>query len=352
MKQELINFIRYDCEKSLSDYLESLSVLRGQSILITGGTGFVGKWVTEAISLLNQDHNFSIKLYILARNIKEYQEDTPHLATLPFITLIEQDVRNVSTFPEDVRYIIHAAGSPDSRKHATKPVKTIDTIYKGTNAVLDACVRLPNLNKFVFLSSNSIYGQLVEQTGKIKEAQMGVLDCNSVNAAYSESKRMAETICAIYRNQQKLPIVIVRPFAFIGPYQGLEKPWAINNFIRDGILGGPIRILGNEETVRSYLYGSDMAFWLLKALANGPTGATYNVGGDQPVSLKALAGKVISNFTQKIDVLVRYSKQYPPHPSISIPDTGAIKSELNVKQVFDFDTSLRKTIDWYKKNTK
>jgi nucleoside-diphosphate-sugar epimerase len=347
MKKELISLIRSDCERSLHNYLDSLGVLRNQSVLITGGTGFIGKWVTEAITLLNQDHNFNIKLYIMARNVQEYKEEVPHLAKQPFINLIEQDVRNISTLPDDIRYILHAAGSPDSRKHATKPIKTIDTIYKGTQAALDACLRLPNLNKFVHLSSNTIYGHVGTET--IQENQMGTVDCNSVNVAYTEAKRLAETICAVYRNQQKLPIVIVRPFAFIGPYQGLEKPWAINNFIRDAILGGPIRILGNEETVRSYLYGSDMAFWLLKALANGKSGATYNVGGQEPISLKTLANKVTSNFSQKIDILVRYSKQYPANPSISVPNTTLITNELGAKQLIDFDLALKKTIEWYKK---
>jgi nucleoside-diphosphate-sugar epimerase len=347
MKKELVSLVRSDCEKSLHNYLDSLDSLRNQSLLITGGTGFIGKWVTEAIALLNQDYNFNIKLYIMARNVQEYKEQVPHLAKQPFITLIEQDIRNVSTLPEDVRYILHCAGSPDNRKHATTPLKTIDTIYKGTHAVLDACLRLPNLNKFVHLSSNTVYGHI--GSGAIKESQMGVIDCNSVNVAYTEAKRLAETICAVYRNQQKLPIIIVRPFSFIGPYQGLEKPWAINNFIRDAILDGPIRILGNEETVRSYLYGSDMAFWLLKALASGKSGATYNIGGQEPISLKTLANKVTSNFSQKIEVLIRYSKQYPANPSISTPDTSLITEDLGVKQVIDFDSALKKTIEWYKK---
>jgi nucleoside-diphosphate-sugar epimerase len=349
MKQELINLLKADCQKSLYNYKDSLGVLRDKSILITGGTGFMGKWIAEAVLLLNQEHNFNIKLYILARNVLDYKDEVPHLAKQSFITLLEQDVRNVSNLPDNINFVIHAAGSPDNRKHTTNPLKTIDTIYKGTHAVLDACLRLPVLNKIVHISSNSVYGHIADHVDKINESQIGELDCNSVNAAYSEGKRLSETVCAIYRNQQKLPIVIVRPFAFIGPYQGLEKPWAINNFIRDGILGGPIRILGNEKTVRSYLYGSDMAFWLLKTLAIGKNGATYNIGGEEPVSLKALAAKVTSNFSQKIDILVRYSKQHPSQPSVSIPDIETIKTELKVIQVFDFDSSLKKTIEWYKK---
>jgi len=348
MRQELINSIRKDCEKSLSDYVVSLDSLKNQAVLITGGTGFMGKWLTEAIVLLNQKHNFNVKLYLLARNISEYREQVPHLANLPFIDLIEQDARNISNLPEDITYIIHAAGSPDSRKHISNPLKTIDIIYRGTHALLDACLRLPNLKKFVHISSNYVYGHQNDRTTNIKETEIGTADPNSVNAAYSEAKRMAETVCAVYRNQQKLPIVIVRPFAFIGPYQELEKPWAINNFIRDSILGGPIRILGNENTVRGYMYGSDMAFWLLKALAQGKTGAIYNVGSDQAITLKALSTKITLNFNNKIDVLVKSSKTYPLSPVVSVADTIHIRTDLQVKQIFDLESALKRTIDWYK----
>ncbi len=350
MKPELINALKSDCIKSLSDRQESLEALRNQSILITGGTGFMGKWLAEAVMLLNKEYQFNIKLYLLARNVQDYKEEVPHLAKQTFIHLIEQDVRNISTIPEDVQWIIHAAGTPDNRKHSTNPSKTIDTFYKGTQVLLDACLRLPGLKKFVHISSSNIYGHQPEAVSAVKESQIGISDPNSVNAAYSEGKRIAETVCAVYRNQQKLPIVILRPFSFIGPYQELEKPWAINNFIRDSILGGPIRILGNENTIRSYLYGSDMAFWILNALANGKAGSVYNIGGDEAISLKSLSGRITANFTNKIEVLVKYSKQYPAHPSVSVPDTSAIKKDLGVQQVIDFDQALRKTIDWYKKS--
>lgn len=348
MRKELINSIRKDCEKSLSDYLESLDSLKNKSVLITGGTGFMGKWLTEAICLLNEKYDFNIKLHLLARNIQEYKEQVPHLAQQQFINLIEEDVRNITTLPDDISLIIHAAGSPDNRKHISTPLKTIDIITKGTQAILDTCLRLPNLNKFVHISSNYVYGHQNDRLLNIKETEIGVSDPNSVNSAYSEAKRMAETICAVYRNQKRLPITIVRPFAFIGPYQELEKPWAINNFIRDSILGGPIRILGNENTIRSYLYGSDMAFWLLKILAQGETDSTYNLGSEQAISLKDLSKKITLNFNNKIEVLVKSSKIYPLSPVVSVPDITHIKTDIKVKQVFELETSIKRTIDWYK----
>lgn len=347
MRQELVNSIRKDCEKSLSGQVEALTALKDQSLLVTGGTGFVGKWIAETVSLLNTKYNFNIKLHLLARNTQDFREYVPHLAQQPFIHLIENDVRNVTDLPEDVRWVIHAAGSPDSRKHSSKPLKTIDTIYRGTHAMLDACLRLPDLRKFVHISSNYVYGHQPEGVTAIKEDQVGTYDPNTVNAVYGEAKRLAETVCAIFRNQQ-LPVTIVRPFAFIGPYQELDKPWAINNFIRDSILGGPIRILGNDQTVRSYLYASDLAVSLLKILVAGKSGSIYNLGGNQAISLKELAGRITRNFGHQIEVLTRSSRVFSSSPVFSVPDLTRLVAEVDVKAVFDLDMAIKKTIDWYR----
>lgn len=348
MKQEVIESVRKDCRTSCTS-IENVELLKGQTILVTGGTGFVGKWIAETIAYLNEEHQFKCTLYLLARDGDRFKAEVSHLAKLPFIHIIEQDIRNVSDLPQDISFVIHAAASPDNRDHASQPIKTIETIVRGTQALLDALLRLPNLTKVIHLSSNNVYGSVEGKSTTISETDMGISNCNSVNAAYSEAKRLAETLCAVYRNQQRLPIVTIRPFAFIGPYQRLDKPWAVNNFIRDSILGGPIRILGNEKTVRSYLYGSDMAFWLLAALAKGKEGAIYNIGSNDAISLFDLAQKIISNFPHKLEIVNKSSKEYSEAPSVSVPNISSIQSDLKVKQTIDLTVALKQTIDWYQK---
>jgi nucleoside-diphosphate-sugar epimerase len=348
MTNEQILLLRNNCDTSFKGVNNSLDELRSQSILITGGTGFIGKWLAESVVFLNEKYDYKIKLYLLARNIELFKVNFPHFGRYKYIKLIEQDVRHISEMPADISYVIHAATSPDNREHISQPLRTIDTIYKGTNAVLEACWRLPKLIKILYISSNNIYGEAIGSPQGIDESTIGIVDCNSVSAAYSEAKRIGETICAVYKNQQRLPIIIVRPFTFIGPYQSLEKPWAINSFIRDAMLGGPIRILGNENNVRSYLYGSDMAFWLLKIASSGNSGTTYNLGGKVPVSMLELARKIANNFFEKIDIQIKSSKGLNQKLTNSMPNINRIEKDLNVKQQISLEEAILNTINFIK----
>jgi nucleoside-diphosphate-sugar epimerase len=333
-----------DCKKSCVEG-GSFSFLNGQSIFVTGGTGFIGKWISEMVSYINLTYKLNIKLYLLGRDILKFKEEVPHLAENSFINLIEQDVRYLYDLPSDVNYIIHAAGSPDNREHVSDPLKTIETLYKGTLTLLDAASRLQNLKKIIHLSSHQVYGKN-EGEQNITENSFGSFEALNVSNCYAESKRIAETICSYYKNNLRLPIIILRPFAFIGPYQDIEKPWAINSFIRDAILGGPIRILGNGLTERSYLYASDMAFCILKTLVDGKIGEIYNLGSNSPITLNELASKVKNHSTSKIEILSKSSKENYLNASKLVPNTNKLSNELNFKEIFTIDDAISRTMLW------
>ena len=343
MKKVMKNLIFEDYKKSCID-INSLSELDGQSILVTGGTGFMGKWIAEIVNYINKTGDYNIKLYLLARNIEKFHLEVPHLAELPFISLIKQDVRNLHELPSDVNYIIHAAGSPDNREHVSQPLKTIESFYKGTNAILDAATRLPNLKKIIHISSHTVYGKN-ESEDLINERFSGKIE-NNLNSIYAESKRIAESLCFVYRNNFRLPIVTLRPFAFIGPYQDLDKPWAINNFIRDAILGVPIRILGNGLSVRSYLYGSDMGYWIIKSLLEGEAGEVYNIGSAEAVSLNNLAKKINNSLDSNNEILNKSSKDVYTDLSVIVPDNSKIIKHFGVSQNFNLEDSISRTIVW------
>jgi nucleoside-diphosphate-sugar epimerase len=332
--------IKEDCIKSINNSLSTLEKLRNRHILITGGTGFVGTWLTEMLNLLNHEYGLGIKIYLLARN----EPNNFAFKGVENVYFIKSDIRNLKEIPNKINYIIHAAGSPDSREHVSNPIRTLDTFYKGTQNILDQASRLPNLIKILHLSSNKVYGSNYT-TQSISE-----IDCVSAffqnNDIYTEAKRVSESICKAFISELHLPIVIIRPFAFFGPFQSLEKPWAINNFIRDAILGGPIRILGNENTTKSYLYGSDLAAFLLNLLISGESGEVYNIGDSTPIKLLDLAHKIKDSIDLSIEIRVKSSKDEYTSTLFDVPNCSKIEKITCFKPVFSFDEALRRTIAW------
>jgi len=335
--------IQEDCAKSCVN-ISSLEKLKNSQILITGGTGFIGTWITEMIIYLNEKFNFNVTIYLLSRNetqIKNHSE-------LKYVHYIKSDVKNVKELPSTINYILHAAGTPDSREHVSNSIKTIDTFYKGTQNILELASRLPSLYKIIHFSSNKIYGSNYSTT-PMDETNTTIVGYNNQDV-YSESKRISETLCKAYMSELHLPIIIVRPFAFIGPFQSLDKPWAINNFIRDGILGGPIRILGNEFTTKSYMYGSDLANCILNILSVGKIGEAYNIGSSTPVTLLELANKIKNLINNEIEIKIRSSKDTYSKTTFDVPMNTKAENELNVKHAFGIDDALKRTILWNKLN--
>ncbi len=335
-----------DCHRVTSGLISHLVPLKNENILITGGTGFMGTWLTEIITFINDNYNFNTHLFLLSTRAGLFREKAPHIAFRPDITLIERDVRNLTDISNEVSWIIHAAASPDSRVHASDPLRTIQVIVDGTDSVLEYATRLPDIKKILNISSGQIYGTQPWDLQGIPENFIGGLDCSALNSAYPESKRIAETICSVYRNQQRLPIVNARPFAFIGPYQGLDRPWAINNFIRDSLLGGPIRILGDGQTVRSYMYPSDMAWWILNILVHGTAGMNYNVGSPESITLQELAEKIAVRVPKPPKIIRGISDDKSLKSTRFVPNVDLAKKSLGLKITTDLDTAIKRTILW------
>ena len=344
------DLIEKDCADILADNHRKLFDLKDQTVLITGGTGFVGTWLTSMIAFLNDNYDFRTRVILLSLSTDHFRNKVPHLADRNDISILEQDVRNIVDISDDVVWIIHAASSPDSRIHASNPLRTIDVIVNGTSALLAASVRLSNLRMILNISSGLVYGHQYKDIDYVPENSWGSLDPVSIAAVYAEAKRCSETICTAYRNEHRIPVVTARPFAFIGPYQMLDKPWAVNNFLRDKLLGGPIRILGNPETVRSYLYASDMAFWFLRILTGGISGQCFNVGSPHSLTLSSLAYQIANRPPAKVEV--RSPQVEPKNWSVLtfVPDTSLARACLGLEVTVKMDEALDKTLAWYQRD--
>lgn len=338
-------FVRADCADAVTD-VDSLSALRGARVLVTGGTGFMGTWLAETIAYLNDEHGFGTEVFLLSRRASEFAERAPHLAARGDVSLLELDVRDLTALPEGVSLVVHAAGTPDNRVHATDPLQAMSTIAAGASAVLRAAADSATLEKVLLVSSGLVYGPQPLDLPCIGETWVGGPEPDSIQSVYAEAKRYAEAEAAAWRSSIKLPVVTARPFAFIGPYQGLDKPWAVNNFLRDALLGGPIRILGDAETVRSYLYPSDMAFWLLRILVAGVAGTAYNVGSPDGVTLGDLARRIACTFDPPEEVALRPLGAL--QLSRFVPDVSRAQSSLGLTITLDLAEAIVRTLEWYR----
>jgi dTDP-glucose 4,6-dehydratase len=173
------------------------------------------------------------------------------------------------------------------------------------------------------------------------------MPCGQLHTVYAEAKRAAENLAAVYRSQYRMPISTVRPFTFAGPYQELDRPWALNNFLRDILTGSDIRIHGDGSARRSYLYGSDAAWWTLASLVKGKDGATYNIGSPMAVTHLELVKLIGEYATPKPRVVLNTVPSKQGEQDDLFPDSTATMQGLGVNQTCSLDKTVDKTWRWF-----
>ena len=342
---QAIALVRADAEAVLQGRAEQLAPLRGQHVFVTGGTGILGTWLLELVKVLNEKHGFGTRVTVSSRNPHAWAARWPHLGGEKWLALQAGDIRYLAELPRDARYVIHAAALTDRRVFASNPSAVAETNSVGTLRVLRAATLLEDLQKFVLLSSGLVYGTQPWDRPRIDEDFAGVSRCNDVNAVYPESKRLAEVVAQCAISESKLPVVTLRPFAFVGPYQSLQLPWAVTDFIRDCFRGGPIRIMGDGATVRSIMYYSDFACGVLLALTAGRPRTTYNLGSDEPVDLLSLAQKITQHFSPRPEIRLRVGQSGHDRTRL-VPDTSRLAREVGFEATVPLDLALQKTIEW------
>jgi len=338
--------IRKDCLSSSIEHLSSYEALKSKRIAITGGTGFIGTWLAELICALNDELQLGIKLDLYSRNISAWGKKYPHLVSSQHINLIKLDVRSSFEFNNDVTYVIHAAGNPNSRDHASDPLRVLQTTVMGMANALEAASKLNSLTVFINISSSLVNGA-PNRIGPITENDCFEFPSGQLHLSYIESKRAAEVLAAIYRSQFRIPVITIRPFTFIGPYQEIDSPWAINTFISDLLSHRDIRIHGDGKARRSYLYGSDVAAWVLCALVNGKNGDIYNFGGPKPYTLIDLAEILVARTKKNANLIFNTIPTIDSKLNELYPDLTFTKKSLGVKETFTLEQAIDKTWEWF-----
>lgn len=318
--------------------------LKDANIFITGGTGFIGCWILESLIYATRRLNLNIKATVLTRSIDAFVAKAPHLATSPFVVLLEGDVSNFSFPIGNFSYVIHAATEASAELNENYPLQMFKTVIDGTERVLDFAVHKKVL-KMLFLSSGAVYGQQPWEMLNVPESYIGGPSCTDPRATYAEAKRSAEMLCAIYQKQYGLQTSIARIFALLGPYLSLDIHFAAGNFIRDAIHGRQIVIKGNGRPCRSYLYTSDLVVYLWHILVRGMSCKPYNVGSEVGISIRDLAERV-SELLGGVAPLILNSEDAGWNQGRYVPSVELISSQLGLSQTVTLDQAILRTAMW------
>lgn len=339
--------VQEDIESIFKIIGNDLNRLQGKRVLITGGTGFIGTWLLETIFWLNKNSNQPCKVYVPTRNPEAFSRKAPHLASNPEIVLLPGDIADFQYPDDECNFIIHAAAPAEPRALNRDSLGVAETIVRGARRVLELATQ-KNIEGFLFVSSGAVYGVQPPDLERIPEDYLGAPDVTNIRSAYGEAKRYAEMLCTLYHQRHGLPIHIARPFTFVGPYQDLNAGFAITDFIRDGLQGGPLTIQGDGTTVRSYCYAADLTVMLWKILLQSHVGRVYNVGSDESISILELANKVISFLDTPVETTVMLKQNMKSKPARYVPDINRGRSELGINIYADIDKAIKRTLSWLK----
>lgn len=336
MKIQLI-----DLELIATRLSEDLNFLSGRKIFLTGGTGFFGKWILEAIKYLNSTRDVKISVTILSRNIQRFREECPGLYEHHYFNFRNGDVRNFEFFNAAFDYCIHAATDASVVLNNENPALMFDTIMRGAERVAHFC-ELTGVNRLLYTSSGAAYGPQPSEIRNLPETYLFNSNFNNKDA-YALAKRESETL---FKGLKCFETVVARCFAFSGPHLPLNGTFAFGNFIKDALDGRQIVIKGDGLAVRSYLYAADLVIWLFRALIIGRNHEVYNIGSPVAISIAELATRVtrISNINAEPLIL----GQAQSGVSRYVPDVEKARKELGVDVYTSVDESISRTLKFYR----
>jgi len=322
-----------------------LKMLRGAHIFMTGGTGYIGRWLLESLCHANHALNLHLDVTVLSRQPRAFAERHPHLSGNPAVTLLRGDIRNFHCEQHGFTHVIHAATDIIGHTH---PLETFDVTVQGTRRVLEFA-RHQNVRNVLLLSSGSVYGALPDVVERAPEILPCVVDVTTSRTAYGLGKIATEWLGNTYGKEYGFSCKSARIFAQIGPYLALDAHFAVGNFIRDALRGKPILITGDGTSLRSYMYATDLVTWLWAILIRGHAGCAYNVGSELSISIKKLAEMVvrISN-DQKFTPHITGQTKLGMAPSRYIPDTTLARNTLGLAISIPIDEAIKRTAAWYR----
>jgi UDP-glucose 4-epimerase len=316
-------------------------------VLITGGSGFVGSHLSEALLERGDE------VFILDNLSTGSIDNVMHLKGHPRFHYTIDTVTNepvVAELIDRCDIVVHLAAAVGVKLIVEQPVHTIETNVHGTEVVL----KIANKKKKLVLiaSTSEVYGKSVDVPFR-EDADLVLGATSKHRWAYACSKMIDEFLALAYWKERKLPVIVVRLFNTVGPRQTGQYGMVIPNFVRQALAGQPITVFGDGTQSRSFTYVGDVVRAMV-ALINEPRaiGQVFNIGNGHEISIGDLAAKIKAMTGSRSEIVTipydqAYEAGFEDMPR-RVPDISRIRALVGYEPTVQLDETLQRVIEHFR----
>lgn len=284
------------------------SRLAGKKVLLTGAYGMLASYITYFIEYLNEVKSIEVELIAVVRNRAKFSNKFGSMDKKKFVHIIEADLKSPLNVEENIDYIIHAASFASPQYYGVCPVDVLEPNTIGNYNLLQLAVE-KKVEGYLLFSTGDIYGA-VDNVTSVTENDYGIMDTLDVHNCYSESKRMAETMCKAFNVQYGVPTKIARIWHTYAPTMDIEKdPRVFSSFVKNIVNHENIVMKSDGKGMRSFCYITDAIAGYFAVLFDGEKGEAYNVcNSDEFLSIAKLAETLVSLYPERGLQVIRKSR--------------------------------------------
>ena len=312
-------------------------------VLITGGAGFVGSHLSEALLARGDE------VYVLDDLSTGSIDNIAHLKDHPKFHYKIESVTNEPLLAEMIDRcdtVVHLAAAVGVKLIVESPVRTIETNVHGTEVVLKVANKKKKL--VLIASTSEVYGKSAKVP--FSEDDDLVLGPTSKHRwAYACSKMIDEFLALAYWKERKLPVIIVRLFNTVGPRQTGQYGMVVPNFVRQALAGEPITVFGDGTQSRSFTYVGDVVRAVV-ALINEPRaiGQVFNIGNGNEITIAELAARIKAMTGSRSEIVkIPYDEAYEAgfeDMPRRVPDISKIRALIGYEPTVELDDILTRVI--------
>jgi UDP-glucose 4-epimerase len=315
----------------------------GDSYLVTGGSGFIGSHLVDAL-LARGDYVVALdnlstgRLANLSRAMEYSRFRFVHGSVLDEL-MVDELVNTCDT-------VIHLAAAVGVKLIIEQPLRSVTTNIRGSEIVIGSAHRYRC--KILMMSTSEIYGK--NGSGPLSESSDRILGAPSqARWAYSTAKAVDEILASAYHRERGLPTVVARLFNTVGPRQSAAYGMVIPRLIRQALAGEPLTVFGDGQQSRCFCHVADVIRALLMLLDHpGAVGEVYNIGSTEEISIVELARRIVARTGSNSGIdYIPYSDAYGigfEDMDRRLPDTRKLQALTGWFPAFTLDETLAETI--------